>query len=444
VADKILRNDLEGFSMKSVTKLALFAALGALTVSPTYAADAEKPKKEKKGAKEKAPAPIKRAYSKEFTAAYGPAGKLLQKKDNAGAKAMWPQIKASIMNDDDRYEAGLFAYNVGRDTTDTALQNEGLDLMIASPATPADLRKSAAMQRGQMAYNAKQYDVAEKFLRQAYDAGHRGNNVELLLSNSFVLRGNHAEALNWIQKGIDNTRATGGVPDKQWFAQAMSYAGKTKDKAKISYWGKELIKADPRGATYHDTLFNFLFVNQAFDNHETLDVFRLARKTGAIVQEREYVQFLDSLNPALYPAEALAIIAEGTASGKIPKNDQFFNEKTQLANSSLVQLKQSWDQDEKSALANAKGFSALLFGENMLGFGEYARAQKLLEAALAKGGIIDRDGKDQTDRARTRLGIAKVMQGNFAGAKTDFEAITHPARKSIAEYWLIYISQQGV
>ncbi len=101
------------------------------------------------------------------------------------------------------------------------------------------------MQRGQMAYNAKQYDVAEKYLRQAYDAGHRGNSVELLLSNSFVLRNNHAEALNWIQKGIDNTRSAGGVPEKQWFAQAMSYAGKTKDKAKISYWGKELIKADP-------------------------------------------------------------------------------------------------------------------------------------------------------------------------------------------------------
>ncbi len=121
--------------MKSVTKLALFAALGALTVSPTFAADAEKPKKEKKGAKEKAPAAVKRAYSKEFQAAYGPAGKLLQKKDNVGAKAMWPQIKAAVINDDDRYEAGLFAYNVGRDTADTAMQNEGLDLLIASPAT---------------------------------------------------------------------------------------------------------------------------------------------------------------------------------------------------------------------------------------------------------------------------------------------------------------------
>ncbi len=428
--------------MKSVTKLALFAALGALTVAPTFAAEKEKPKKEKKAAKEKAPAPIKRNYSKEFTAAYGPAGALLKKKDNAGAKALWPQIKASVMNEDDRYEAGLFAYNVGRDTADAAVQNEGLEMLVASTATPTDLRNSAGMQRGQTAYNAKQYDVAEKYMLQAYNNGHRANNIELLLSNSHVLRNNHAEALNWIQKAIDNTRATGGMPDKQWFAQAASYAAKTKDKAKISFWSKELIKADPRDATYHDGLFNFLFNNQNFDNHEELDVLRLVRKMGGLLRENEYVRYLDSLNPALYPAEALAVMKEGAAKGKVPANDQYFKEKTELANVSIVQLRQGWDQDEKAALANPKGFAALLFGENMLGFGEYARAQKLLEAALAKGGIVDREGKDQTDRARTRLGIAKVMQGNYAGAKTDFQAIQLPSRKAIAEYWLIHISQQ--
>jgi hypothetical protein len=259
-----------------------------------------------------------------------------------------------------------------------------------------------------------------------------------------VLRHNHAEALNWIQKAVDNTRAAGGAPDKQWFAQATSYAGKTKDTAKIAYWGKEMIKADPRPATYHDAIFNYVYNNQNLDIHETLDALRLARKTDSLVRENEYKQYMEYVNPSLYPAETLAVLGEGEKKGFVSKSNLFFKEQLDRANKSLPELRMNWDQDEKTALASPKGYAALLFGENMLGFGEYARAQKLIEAALSKGNVIDNDGKNQTDRARTRLGIAKAMQGNFAGAKADFQAITSPNRKELAEYWLIYLGHQGV
>jgi hypothetical protein len=427
--------------MKSVSKLALFAALGAFVMAPSAAVAQDK--KEKKGKAEAAPAAAKPKLSKEFIAAYSPPAKLLEKKDNAGAKAAWPQVKAAIKNEDDRYQAGVFGYNVGRDTNDVAMQNEGIELLVASTFTPADMKRSAMMQRGQIAYNAKDYVTAEKFMLMAYNAGHRANDIELLLSNSFVLRGNHGEALNWIQKAIDGTKAAGGAPNKQWYAQATSYAGKLKDAAKISYWGKELIKADPRPATYHDAIFNFIFANQSLDNQETLDILRLARKTQSILRENEYKQYMEYVDPRRYPAETIAVLNEGFAKGTISKTNLFFSEQLAVANQRAPELKVGWDQDEKAALADARGFSAVLFGENMLAFGEYARAQKLFEAALAKGAVIDREGKDQTDRARTRLGISKVMQGNFAGAKADFEGLKGANRKALAEYWLIYIAQQG-
>jgi tetratricopeptide (TPR) repeat protein len=426
--------------MKSVSKLALFAALGALTMAPVAVVAKEKVKKEEKG---KAPAGPKLNYSKEFKAAYGSAVGLLKKKDFVGAKALWPNVKAAIMNEDDRYEAGLFAYNVARETNDNALLLEGIDTLIASTSTPLPTKQGAMMQRGQLAYNAKDYPTAEKYLRQAYDAGHRGNDVELLLSNSFILRQNHAEALNWIQKAIDNTRASGKMPEKQWFAQASSYAGKTKDTAKIAYWGKELIKADPRPATYHDAIFNFIYANQGLDNHETLDILRLARKTGSLLRENEFKQYMEYVDPRRYPAETLAVLNEGFAAGTISKTNLFFSEQTTVATQRVPELKVGWDQDEKTALADAKGFSALLFGENMLAFGEYARAQKLFEYALSKGTVIDREGKDQSDRARTRLGIAKVLQGNYAGAKPDFLALKGANRKALADYWLLFIAQNG-
>jgi hypothetical protein len=426
--------------MKSVSKLAILAALGALTMAPVAVVAKDKEKKDEKA---NAPAALKLNYSKEFKAAYVPAVGLLKKKDFAGAKLVWPKVKAAIMNEDDRYEAGLFAYNIARETNDNGLLLEGIDTLIASTSTPLPTKQGALTQRGQLAYNAKDYATAEKYLRQAYDAGHRGNDVELLISNSYVLRQNHAEALNWIQKAVDNTRAAGKVPDKQWFANAASYAAKTKDPAKVSYWGKELIKADPRPATYHDAIFNFIYANQSLDNHETLDILRLARKTGSILRENEYKQYMEYVDPRRYPAETLAVLNEGFAAGTISKTNLFFSEQNTVAMQRVPELKVGWDQDEKVAMADPKGFSALLFGENMLAFGEYARAQKLFEAAVAKGAVIDRDGKDQTDRARTRLGIAKVMQGNYAGAKPDFLALKGAGRKALAEYWLLLIAQNG-
>ncbi len=430
--------------MKSVSKLALFAALGALAMAPAPLFAQEKEKKGKKEEKAKeGPAPLKLKYSKEFLKAYSPAVTLLKKKDVAGAKALWPQIKAAIMNEDDRYEAGIFSYNAGRDSNDNALLGEGMDLLIASTSTPLPQKQGAQIQRGQTAYNAKDYATAEKYLLQAYNSGYRANNIEVLISNSFVLRQNNAEALNWIQKAIDNTKSAGGVPDKQWYAQATSYAGKLKDPAKIGFWGKELIKADPRPATYHDALFNFIFANQSLDNHEMLDTLRLARKTGSILRENEYKQYMEYVDPRRYPAETIAVLNEGFAKGTISKSNLFFSEQMTTATQRVPELKVGWDQDEKAALADPKGFSALLFGENMLAFGEYARAQKLFETALSKGAVIDREGKDQTDRARTRLGIVKVMQNNFAGAKADFQALKSPGRKGLGEYWLIYIAQNG-
>ena len=84
----------------------------------------------------------------------------------------------------------------------------------------------------------------------------------------------------------------------------------------------------------------------------------------------------------------------------------------------------------------------MLTGDALLSFGQYARAKAMYEAALAKGGIIDREGVDQTDRALTNLGIAQTHLKDWAGAKATFAKISGAKRKAIAEYWLIYIDQQ--
>ena len=49
----------------------------------------------------------------------------------------------------------------------------------------------------------------------------------------------------------------------------------------------------------------------------------------------------------------------------------------------------------------------------------------------------------QTDEINARLGIAKTMGGDNAGAKSAFEAVQGGARKQIADLWLTYLGTKA-
>jgi hypothetical protein len=426
--------------MNRISKFAAALMLGAFVVVP--AAYSQKEDKKAAKGKEKAPPAVKRNLSKEFTKVYAPAvDALLKKKDVAAAMAAFPAVEAAISTPDDRHEAGVFAVSLGREAKDVAIQRKGVDYIVASGVAPAELKSTYVFQQGLYAYSDKDYPTAEKKILEAYNAGYRGSNIEMQLSNTYRLQNNFAEALKWISKGIDATKAAGGKPETQWYATAANYAGRLKDNAQILYWGKEMIKADPRPETYHDAIFQYQRIAD-LDSQESLSLLRLARMSKALVFEQEYKQYVEYADGRRYPAEVIAVLDEGFASGKIMRSNLTFSEIYSTAKKIVPELSGTWDADEKAAMANPKGFAALLSGDALLSFAQYDRAKRLYEAAIAKGGIVDRDGVDQTDRALTNLAIAKVHLRDFAGAKAAFAKITGAKRKGIAEYWNIYIDQQ--
>jgi len=287
---------------------------------------------------------------------------------------------------------------------------------------------------------AAEAENATKML-EAYNLGFRGSNIEVQISNAYRLQNNYPEAINWLGKAVEATKAAGGKPETQWFAQALNYATRSKNNEQILHWGKEMIKHDPRPETYHDALFQFQRIAD-LDNLESLSVLRLARLNKALMFEHEFKQYVEYADARRYPAEVAAVLDEGFAKGTISKNNLTFSEIYGSAQKLIPELSGTWAQDEKAALAAPKGFTAMLTGDALLSFGQYARAKAMYEAALAKGGIIDREGVDQTDRALTNLGIAQTHLKDWAGAKATFAKISGAKRKAIAEYWLIYIDQQ--
>lgn len=83
-------------------------------------------------------------------------------KDAAAAKTEFSKVVAAIGNDDDRYEAGILAINIGAVLKDLAFQEQGIDLLIASASTPADLKREYTFRKGAIAYDGKKFADAEK------------------------------------------------------------------------------------------------------------------------------------------------------------------------------------------------------------------------------------------------------------------------------------------
>ena len=428
--------------MKLVSKFALALSLVAVSAAPAaFAQSDEKPKKEKKG-KEAAAAP-KKNYSKLFIAAYVPVADLLNKtKDPVAAKAEFPKVVAAIGNDDDRYEAGILAINIGAVSKDLAFQEQGIDLLIASASTPADLKREYTFRKGAIAYDGKRFADAEKNMIDAYNLGHRANNIEFLISNAMSQQNKDADAVAWIGKAIDASKATGSV-NKTYLVRAAILSAKAKNYAGAANFYKDLIIAENNPDYWHDALA-FFDRSRDFNPEETLDIMRLMRVTDGIRFQQEYAGYLDSLSyiGVRYPAEAVSVLDEGFAKGLISRNNVTFSERYNEAKARLAEDTRTLAGTIAPAKASPKGMLASLTGDSFFSHKDYKTAKELYESALSKAPVLDKDGGDQTDRTRFRLAMSKTMLGDYAGAKADFDMVTSANRKAIAEYWVAFINHR--
>jgi tetratricopeptide (TPR) repeat protein len=428
--------------MKLVSKFALALSLVAVSAAPAaFAQSDEKPKKEKKG-KEVAPAAPKRNYSKPFIAAYMPVANMLNKtKDAVAAKASFSTVVAAIGNDDDRYEAGILAINIGAPLKDLAFQEQGIDLLIGSATTPVDLKKEYTFRKGAIAYDGKRFADAEKYMIDAYNIGYRANNIEYLISNAMSQQNKDADAIAWIGKAIESSKAAGAV-SKAYVIRAANLAAKMKNYAAAANFYKELLMTENNPDYWHDALA-FFDRSRDFNPEESLDILRLMRATNGLRFQQEYAAYLDSLSyiGVRYPAEAVSVLDEGFDKGVISRNNVTFSERYNEAKARLAEDTRTLPGTIAPAKVSSKPMLSSLTADSFFSHKDYKTAKELYESALGKGAVLDKDGGDQTDRTRFRLAMSKAMLGDYAGAKADFAMINNPNRKAIAEYWNMYIDQ---
>ncbi|NJM49671.1 MAG: hypothetical protein HC843_01205 [Sphingomonadales bacterium] len=421
--------------MKPVSKFALAFMIGTMAIAP--AAYAAKDKKKDEAAKNVGGPQL----SPEFRAAYAPAVNPFVENKFEEAKAAWPAAKAAIKNDDDKYQAGIFAVQLAAKTNDTALRQEGYNLLLESSYTSAETKQSIYFELAAAYYDAKDFAAAETKLIGAYEAGYRKSEIESLIATSLGQQKKYTEAAAWIQRSIDAKMAAGQAIPANQLKQAANYALNLKDNAATNKWMKMLIKMEPNASNWRDAL-NLYMRSANLNEAQTVDIMRLMRENQAMKYPLEYSLYIESIGSRRYPVEAKAVLDEGLSAGYIDKSDPGIGDNYAVASGLVDEDIRTLPSTEAEARASSSGNMIALTGDAFFSQGKYATAQSLYELALTKPNINDKDGLDRSERTIMRLGIAKAKQGDWPGAKAEMARLTDAKRMEMGEYWMIYIDQQ--
>lgn len=423
--------------MRFVTPLSLALAL-ALT-GGAVSAPASAAKKEEK------PAGRKLNVSPEVLKSLQAAQKASDAQDFAGAKTALTEADGKAASNDDKYQIGAIKLNTGIQSKDDALKMEGLNQMLDSGLTPPEQTGQFNMVAADAALAQKNYDFAISRGQAALAAGYKAEQVNPTIAQAYFgkagtgnasaepARGFNQQGLAALKAAADATKASGQPVPAQWYQIGVSRAAAAR-LPEVTDWAKWAYAANPSGENLRTLIRLFQQANPNITNRENLDVLRLMSAAKGLVVAADFTELAEMASKTGIYGEVKSTIDAGRAKGVL--NASQAGDIYQAAVGRIPGDKSSLGAAEADAGKAANGKVAAATGDAYLGYGDYAKAAAMFELAKQKGGV-------DADEINTRLGIAKTMGGDNAGAKSAFEAVQGGARKQIADLWLTYLGTKA-
>lgn len=415
-------------SFRSLPMAALTAMLcGALMASTAAPAVAkEKPKKEdaKKGQTI--------AVSKGFAPAVKKMEAALAAKDAAGLQSAIAEGDATASTTEDRYWISHYELQLGILNKDTALQGKALDGLLASGlAAPANLAPFNFFS-GNFAYGAQNYAKAVQRLEAAKAAGSVEPILPVLLMDSYLKLGQIDQGVAVAMTAVDAARAAGQRPSDELYVRPIMSLQKANRNGEVLDLMALRLRDYGQPEVWRQALY--ILLQQSSDSKDVgLDVLRLMRATNSMLQRPEYLEYASLATEAALPGEVVALIRSGKANKVIPTPDSRLDEvlKTQLERIGDEESTLTAYAKRPATLSNPKVAGAT--GDALVGYGRYADAVPLYQAALAGG---------DKDLWMYRLGVAQALAGDRASAKASFAQVTGP-RKRLAQFWTVKIDNDA-
>lgn len=400
------------------------ATAGALAVTAFPAeVQAQKKKKEKK-----------QKLSKEITPQVAAIQKTMGGEDPAAAKPMVEALLAGPWTGYDMFVAGQLAIQLGGVLKDTGLQEKGINTSLASGLTSAEQAPAFNFFAGNFAYGAGRWAEAQQKFQTAFDLGYRGNNIGALMAEAFFKENKFQQGLSALDTAIAAATATDGRASEDWYLRGAGIAMKSNVPALAAEWTYKLAEAYPTGKNWRAALSVYRD-SAKLDDQQNLELMRLMRKADAMESERDYFEYADAAGPRKLPGEVVSVLEEGIAKGSVRANTAYTKETLSLARGAVSADKASLPASERDAARSANGKIALATADAYLAYSDFQKAASMYQTAVSKGGI-------DTARAQMGVGIAHAGQGNWDAAKQAFSGVTG-TRKSVADFWNLWISQQA-
>jgi hypothetical protein len=341
---------------------------------------------------------------------------------------------AAIENQDDRYLAGNVHYMLGVKLQDRGLQQQGMELMLASGKASAAANAEMNYFLGEWAYDAQQWARARQYLEAARAGGYTQGNAQGLTAESYFKEGQIQQGLVYLEGLVEQSRAAGQKPPEAWLRRGQSVTYTAKDAAQAAKWSALLVSEYPNVENWRRA---WLIVEelQAPDAKAKLDLFRLMALTNAINDRAGYGRYLEAVDPRIMATEAGRVLAAARTAGALSESDPLYAEIKAVvdARASGEPAEAAGYAREAPTAANAR--PAQNAGDLYLALEDFAKAEEMFKLALTKTGV-DRDA------VLTRLGIAQARQGKNAEAKATFAQVTG-TRAPIAQLWTAYVDSKA-
>lgn len=424
--------------MRLVTPMALAMAIALTSGAVTAPAFAAKKKEEQKTGP-------KLNVSPDVLKDLQTAQAATDKQDFAGAKAAIAAADGKAQSNDDKYQIGAIKLNLSITSKDSALQTEALNQMLDSGLTPPEQAGQFNAIAADQALQAKNYDVAISRAQAALAANYKPEAVNATLAQAYFgkagtanpsaepQRGLNQQGVAALKAAADATKAAGGQVPPQWYQIGVSRAAGA-NLPDVTEWAKMAYQANPSGENLRTLVRLFQRANPNISNRENLDVLRLLNTSGGLVLAADYTEYAEMASKTGIYGEVKSAIDAGRSKGVL--NASQGGDLYQTATPKIAGDKASLGSAEADANKAANGKIAAATADAYLGYGDYAKAAAMFELAKQKGGV-------DADEINTRLGIAKMLGGDNAAAKTAFQSVQGGSRKQIAELWLAYLGTKG-
>ena len=423
--------------MRFVTPVALALALAMTSGAVSTPAFAAKKEEKKAGPKLNITPDVLKALQ--------PAQKSAEAQDFAAAKTAIAEADSKAASNDDKYQIGAIKLNTGIAAKDEAMKMEGLNQMLDSGLTPPEQAGQFNAVAADAALAQKNYDVAIPRGQAALAAGYKAEAVQPTIAQAYFgkagttnttaepARGFTQQGLAALKAAADATKAAGQQVPAQWYQIGVSRAEAAK-LPDVTEWAKMSYQADPSGQNLRTLVRLFQRANPNITNRENLDVLRLLGASDGLVVAQDFTEYAEMASKTGIYGEVKTVIDKGRSKGVL--NASQGADVYQTAVPKIAGDKSTLGSAEADAQKAANGKIAAATADAYLGYGDYAKAASMFELAKQKGGV-------DADEVNTRLGIAKTLGGDTAGAKAAFEAVQGGARKQIAGLWRAYLGTKG-